>query len=122
MPRGARPGERRGGRTKGTPNKITAEARAAIATFVEGNAHRLQVWLDLVADGVRGPANKDGTPGDLLIPPNPQKAFELFQSVIQYHVPKLAATDLAHTGTVNFRNASELSDDELANIATASRK
>lgn len=27
MPRGARPGERRGGRAKGTPNKATAEIR-----------------------------------------------------------------------------------------------
>lgn len=29
MPRGARPGERRGGRIKGTPNKVTADIREA---------------------------------------------------------------------------------------------
>jgi hypothetical protein len=29
MPRGAKPGERRGGRKKGTPNKVTADVRAA---------------------------------------------------------------------------------------------
>lgn len=28
MPRGSKPGERRGGRQKGTPNKVTAEIKA----------------------------------------------------------------------------------------------
>jgi hypothetical protein len=37
MPRGSRPGERRGGRTKGTPNRATAE-RAAIAARIAGEA------------------------------------------------------------------------------------
>src|SRR5260370_23124562 len=31
MPRGSRPGERRGGRKKGTPNKSTAVKKAALA-------------------------------------------------------------------------------------------
>jgi hypothetical protein len=31
MPRGSRPGERRGGRRKGTPNKATAARQAAVA-------------------------------------------------------------------------------------------
>lgn len=30
MPRGSKPGERRGGRQKGTPNKFTADVRQAI--------------------------------------------------------------------------------------------
>lgn len=75
-----------GGRAKGTPNKATQEARQAIATFVDGNAHRLTEWLDAVAEG-------DEANG---IKPNPGKAFELFQSVIEYHVPKLNRTE--HTG------------------------
>jgi hypothetical protein len=28
MPRGSKPGERRGGRQKGTPNRVTAEVKA----------------------------------------------------------------------------------------------
>jgi hypothetical protein len=28
------------------------------------------------------------------IKPNPAKAFELFQSVVEYHVPKLARTEI----------------------------
>jgi len=71
-----------GGRSAGTPNKVTAQAREAIAMFVDGNAHRLTEWLDQVANG-----NEDTKP-------NPAKAFELFQSVVEYHVPKLARTEI----------------------------
>ncbi len=28
------------------------------------------------------------------MPPNPAKAFDMFQSVVEYHVPKLARTEL----------------------------
>ena len=79
-------GIKTGGRATGTPNKATQEARQAIASFVEGNAHRLTEWLDKVADG--------DPEGD--IKPNPAKAFELFQSVVEYHIPKLARQE--HTG------------------------
>jgi len=73
-----------GGRTIGTPNKATAQAREAIAAFVDGNAYRLTEWLDEVANG---DPSRD-------IKPNPAKAFELFQSVVEYHVPKLARTEV----------------------------
>jgi hypothetical protein len=52
--------------------------------FVDGNAHRLSDWLNEVANG--NPQND--------IKPNPAKAFELFQSVVEYHVPKLARTEV----------------------------
>jgi hypothetical protein len=68
------------GRPKGSVNRSTADARAAIADFVDGNAHRLAEWLDKVAVD------------------NPEKAFQLFQSVIEYHVPKLARTDTTVSG------------------------
>jgi hypothetical protein len=68
-------GNRGKGRPLGAPNKTTADARAAIAAFVDSNAHRLTGWLDQVAQE------------------NPEKAFQLFQSVIEYHVPKLARSD-----------------------------
>ena len=60
------------------------EARQAIALFVDNNAHRLSEWLDKVADG--DPEND--------IKPNPAKAFEMFQTVIEYHVPKLARSEV----------------------------
>ena len=71
-------GEKKPNQGKRGPNKATIQAREAIALFVDNNAGRLQEWLDRVADD------------------NPQKAFELFQSVVEYHIPKLARTE--HTG------------------------
>lgn len=61
---------------RGIPNKATADAREAISLFVNSNADRLVGWLDRVA--------KD----------NPKGAFECFMSVVEYHVPKLARTEL----------------------------
>jgi hypothetical protein len=42
---------------------------------VDGNAHRLQSWLDAIAKN------------------DPAKAFTMFMSVIEYHVPKLSHVD-----------------------------
>lgn len=75
-------------RPKGTPNKATQAAREAIAAFVDGNAGRLQGWLDQVANGVQG------DDGKWVVKPDPQRAFEMFQSVVEYHVPKLARTEV----------------------------
>ena len=80
------------GRTKGRPNNATLQAREAIARFVDGNAHRLQDWLDDIAGGVPKPDAE----GEYIVAPQPARAFELFQSVIEYHIPKLARTE--HTG------------------------
>jgi len=66
------------------PNRQTQDARNAIALFVDGNAWRLEGWLDSIANG----------DPELDLKPNPVKAFELFQSVVEYHVPKLARTEV----------------------------
>jgi hypothetical protein len=65
------------GRTKGVPNKATANAREAIAAFVDANAGRLQGWLDEIA-------TRDG----------PAMAFRCVQDLLEYHIPKLARTEL----------------------------
>jgi hypothetical protein len=75
------------GRPKGSPNKSTAMAREAIATFVEGNTHKMQEWLQQVAEGVRNDEDK------FIVLPNPEKAFNMLQSVMEYHLPKLARTE-----------------------------
>jgi hypothetical protein len=80
--------QKTGGRQAGTPNKATTDARRAIADFVDGNAHRLTEWLDSVAQGVRD------ADGNIVVAPNPAKAFDMFQSVVEYHVPKLARHEL----------------------------
>lgn len=61
------------GRPKGLPNKTTANAREAISRFVDGNADRLQGWLDQIAEE-QGPG----------------AAFKCFSDLLEYHVPKLA--------------------------------
>ena len=94
-------GRKTGGRAPGTPNKATADARQAIAAFVDGNAHRLTEWLDQVAAGVK--VQEQTAEGEIVekyvVPPNPAKAFDMFQSVVEYHVPKLARTEV--TGDPN---------------------
>ena len=90
-------GYKTGGRAKGTPNKATASAREAIAAFVDGNAHRLTEWLDRVAEGVKV-EKEDPETGEVtteyVVPPNPAKAFDMFQSVVEYHIPKLARQEV----------------------------
>jgi hypothetical protein len=90
------------GRPLGSPNKATTDARQAIASFVDGNAHRLTEWLDKVADGVKV-IEVDADSGEpierYVVAPNPAKAFDLFQSVVEYHIPKLARMEVAGDDT-----------------------
>lgn len=64
-------------RPKGSQNKSTALAREAIARFVDHNTPRMQEWLDQIAE-------KEG----------PLKAFACVTDLIEYHVPKLARTEV----------------------------
>jgi hypothetical protein len=77
---GSRPGERRGGRRKGTPNKVTADVRAAIAKLAEDLGPSLKGWIERVAVD------------------DPGRAAEIFLRAIEYHVPKLARTDVTSGG------------------------
>jgi hypothetical protein len=67
------------GRPPGMANKATQNAREAIAKLVEGNVHRLQGWLDAIA--------QDEKQGPLV-------AYRCFMDVVEYHIPKLARTEL----------------------------
>ena len=104
---GAKPGSTRpsgSGRQPGTPNKVTLTAKLAIAEFVDGNAHRLTGWLDAVAEGTpmldsQGKQVYDQDGNKVYITrPNPERAFNLFQSVVEYHVPKLARSEISGPG------------------------
>ena len=64
-------------RPKGSPNKSTALAREAIARFVDDNSDRLQGWLDQIAEQK-----------------GPEAAFRCFTDLVEYHVPKLARTEV----------------------------
>ena len=76
VPKTAKRPQPKGGSRLGKPNKSTQTAREAIAKFVDGNADRLAGWLDEIAAD------------------NPQRAFDAFMSVVEYHVPKLARTEV----------------------------
>lgn len=73
----AKGGRRGAGRPKGVPNKTTTAARAAIASFVDGNAERIQGWLD-----------------EIYAEKGAQAAWDCFVDLVEYHVPKLARTEL----------------------------
>lgn len=68
------------GRVKGVPNKTTSDVRAAIAQLAEANVGRCQEWLDAIAI-------KD-----------PEKALDLYLKMIEYHIPKLARSELTGKG------------------------
>jgi len=64
------------GRPKGMPNKSTSKVREAIAELLERNAPNMDRWLNEVAD-------KD-----------PHKALDIIQKLSEYHIPKLARTEV----------------------------
>ena len=68
---------RRVGRPKGAPTKSTKAAKEMIASFVDGNADRVKMWLDEIYE-------RDG----------PKAAFMCFSDLIEYHVPKLSRTEV----------------------------
>lgn len=68
-------GVKTGGRTKGTPNKSTAEVREAIAAFASANVDQMGIWLNEIE--------------------SPEKKLDLFLRAIEYHIPKLARTEVA---------------------------
>lgn len=73
-----------GGRKLGTPNKATGAAKLAFAAFVDNNADRLQAWLDEIAMN-----EKLG----------PKIAFDCLMQVAEFHVPKLARTEVLDVST-----------------------
>lgn len=89
-------GRKTGGRQPGTPNKVTTDARRAVSEIVEGNSHKLTEWLHTVAEGIRKTDPTTGQPTiEYLIRPNPAKAFDMYHSLLEFHVPKLTRVQLS---------------------------
>ena len=59
------------------PGKVTSAARQAVMEVVDGNSHRLQQWLDDVAE-------RDG----------PAAALVIYVKMLEFVVPKLARQEL----------------------------
>jgi len=64
-----------GGSRQGKPNKTTQDVRAAIATFASANVGEMSSWLKQIDD--------------------PAKKLDLFLRAIEYHVPKLARSEVS---------------------------
>lgn len=92
--RGSKPGERRGGRKKGVPNKVHGDIRKAFALLLDNSAPKIQGWLDEVAET------------------DPAKAVDLLVKVAEYVVPKLARSEV--TGAGGEPLVPQHSDRELA--------
>lgn len=67
------------GRKAGAVNRATKKSREAFALLMEGNVDRMQEWLDAIA--------KDPKHG-------PKAAFDCILDLAEYHLPKLARTEL----------------------------
>lgn len=72
------------GRPAGIPNKTTRDVREAIKRIAEENADEFAKWIAMVAYG-------DGDK----VKPDPAKAADLYLKAIEYHIPKLARTEVA---------------------------
>ncbi len=63
------------GRKTGTPNKVNADTKYAVADLIAGNMPKLQIWLDKVAEN------------------DPAKAFDLLVKMMEFSIPKLSRTE-----------------------------
>ena len=84
----------RAGRPKGVPNKATTEAREAVKALLDANLPYLQTWLYNTAEGL-----KDDETGKYIVLPNPGKACDIVQNMVEYAVPKLARTEVVGDAT-----------------------
>jgi hypothetical protein len=75
---------RRRGRPQGSPNKSTAEVREAVAKLISMNIDDADEWLGIVAYGDE----------ELGVKPDPAKALDLLIKVSEFHIPKLARTEV----------------------------
>jgi hypothetical protein len=73
-PKGTRPPNAGIGRRKGVSNKTTTDVRKAIALIAEQNIESFGAWLSQIRD--------------------PARRCEVFLRLIEYHVPKLARSEM----------------------------
>lgn len=68
------------GRKPGSENKINKDVREAFKNLIENNIDNMTIWLSDIADN------------------DPHKAMSLLLAMAEYHIPKLARTELKHEG------------------------
>lgn len=83
-------GKREGaGRKPGVPNKATQEARELVKRILDNNLPNIESWILSTAEGIM-----DDQTGKWIVNPNPAKACEIVQNLVEYSVPKLARTEV----------------------------
>ena len=74
--RGSKPGERRGGRKPGVPNRATTAFRDTVTKLLEDNAQNVSLWLAQVAAD------------------DPDKALQRLAQLAEYAAPKLSRSEV----------------------------
>lgn len=101
---GSKPGERRGGRQKGTPNKHTAMTREALWEYATTKGvNPFHVLIDVIADKTE----------------DPKFRVQCASELAPYMMAKLKAVE--HTGTLQHQHmtleqAAQLSDAQLLSL------
>jgi hypothetical protein len=86
------------GRPKGMPNKATATVRDAIARVLERNVDNFSRWLESVAEGEKETSTSETGESKTtwIRRPDPGQALKLAMDMSEYHIPKLARTELSN--------------------------
>jgi hypothetical protein len=99
------------GRPKGKANGTTIAVREAIARVLEDNVENFSRWLAAVAEGEKeaAAASAEGkTDTSWIRKPDPGLALKLAMDMAEYHIPKLARTEIS--GELGIRGKLIISD------------
>jgi hypothetical protein len=105
MPRGSKPGERRGGRKPGTPNKITREKRELLAALLDKRLPDLDAMIEDTWRGIE--IEKQLPTGETVVGrfnASPADAAKLVLTAAEFAIPKLARME---------KTIADASDEEL---------
>jgi hypothetical protein len=96
MPRGSRPGERRGGRKKGVPNRVTTEQRHLVKALLDKKMPELEAMIDETRYGIE--IEKQTEQGTVVgrLNADPKGAADLMLKLMEFSIPKLGRQE--HVG------------------------
>lgn len=87
-------GKKTGGRTKGTPNKVSQEFRETVQRLLDDNSQNVARWLALVAEGIPEVMDADGKVATKGVPAAPDKALDLLAKLAEFAAPKLSRSEV----------------------------